>query len=326
VFTLVFALAMGALKIVALREIFGARRRITDRLISLPIYLFLFLWSFGFGYGFWWSLIAGADHGGIVAAVTNVWQHILEYLSAIAKSSLFGKSTPKPIEGRDFIALLASLATEVGLFMMVALNPPNEPPEMRKFRPSASTERRVRDAIATAVSGAPGVDFTWIRLHFVGHMGRLYFVIPNLYSCDDTDREECTRAVAINQLAAFLTDLSLIRLPRPRRDWLLERSELDKLRREEEYASDTELFSIRRRWGDLHGVESSTPEPAKGILRNHGVFSKSERALQIAGWSEGARSDIEIYPVVEPNGLMLLAVLENRSLVDETSRPLATTE
>ena len=51
--------ALTFLMWLALRETFGARRTLRDRLVSLPLYLFLALWSVGFGYGFWWSLIAG---------------------------------------------------------------------------------------------------------------------------------------------------------------------------------------------------------------------------------------------------------------------------
>ena len=45
----------------ALRETFGAQRRITERMITFPLYCFLAAWSIGFGYGFWWSLIAGNE-------------------------------------------------------------------------------------------------------------------------------------------------------------------------------------------------------------------------------------------------------------------------
>src|SRR4029450_1446596 len=44
-----------------LRESFGARRQLRERLITFPLYLFLAIWSIGFGYGFWWSLIAGEE-------------------------------------------------------------------------------------------------------------------------------------------------------------------------------------------------------------------------------------------------------------------------
>jgi hypothetical protein len=38
-------------------------------------------------------------------------------------------------------------------------------------------------------------------------------------------------------------------------------------------------------------------------LRNHGLFSKAERALTIAGWSEQARRDVEVYRLVDTEGL-----------------------
>ena len=44
-----------------LRESFGARRQLRERLITFPLYLFLAIWSIGFGYGFWWSLISGEE-------------------------------------------------------------------------------------------------------------------------------------------------------------------------------------------------------------------------------------------------------------------------
>src|SRR5215510_12703859 len=53
--------ALTFLMWLALRETFGAHRRLTERLITFPLYLFLALWSIGFGYGFWWSLIAGEE-------------------------------------------------------------------------------------------------------------------------------------------------------------------------------------------------------------------------------------------------------------------------
>ena len=53
--------ALTFLMWLALRETFGSHRRLTERLITIPLYLFLALWSIGFGYGFWWSLIAGEE-------------------------------------------------------------------------------------------------------------------------------------------------------------------------------------------------------------------------------------------------------------------------
>src|SRR5438128_8008050 len=44
-----------------LRETFGAKRHLRERLVTFPLYVFLAIWSIGFGYGFWWSLIAGEE-------------------------------------------------------------------------------------------------------------------------------------------------------------------------------------------------------------------------------------------------------------------------
>ena len=41
-------------------------------------------------------------------------------------------------------------------------------------------------------------------------------------------------------------------------------------------------------------------------IRNHGLFSKAEKALKIAGWSERARRDIEIFPLVGRESFTLL--------------------
>ena len=57
----VVVIALIFLMWLTLRETFGARRMLRERLITLPLYIFLAIWSVGFGYGFWWSLIAGEE-------------------------------------------------------------------------------------------------------------------------------------------------------------------------------------------------------------------------------------------------------------------------
>ena len=44
-------------------------------------------------------------------------------------------------------------------------------------------------------------------------------------------------------------------------------------------------------------------------IRNHGLFSKAERALEIAGWSEKARKDIEVFRLVDAEGLTPLLMV-----------------
>ena len=53
--------ALTFLMWLTLRETFGAKRQLRERLITFPLYVFLAIWSIGFGYGFWWSLISGEE-------------------------------------------------------------------------------------------------------------------------------------------------------------------------------------------------------------------------------------------------------------------------
>ena len=115
----------------------------------------------------------------------------------------------------------------------------------------------------------------------------------------------------------MLDDLDLVRWPRKRR-WTFRKGELDKLKAEEKAASDTDLSQIRKDWLKKIGKkpedmtdEDQVFEKAQPI-RNHGLFSKAERALTIAGWSEKARRDIEIFPLEDIEGLTpILMVLSD---------------
>ena len=113
-------------------------------------------------------------------------------------------------------------------------------------------------------------------------------MIPNLYSADPTNKDEAARALAMNQLAGVLSDLELVRWPK-RQWWMLqERARA----REETVASDTDLTEIRKKWLEEKGLDPPRPrvEHSDRPIRNHGLFSKAERALEIAGWSEQARA------------------------------------
>jgi hypothetical protein len=56
-------------------------------------------------------------------------------------------------------------------------------------------------------------------------------------------------------------------------------------------------------------------------MRNHGLFSKAERALQIAGWSDPARNDIEIFRLVDSEGLTPLLMALNEADAPAAVRP-----
>lgn len=61
VLVIAVVVALTFLMWLTLRETFGAKRRLLERLITFPLYVFLAIWSIGFGYGFWWSLISGEE-------------------------------------------------------------------------------------------------------------------------------------------------------------------------------------------------------------------------------------------------------------------------
>ena len=72
---------------------------------------------------------------------------------------------------------------------------------------------------------------------------------------------------------------------------------------------------MRKKWFEEKGLD-----PAKAArqhsdrpIRNHGLFSKAERALEIAGWSEQARDDVEIFRLVDAEGLTPLLMVLNES-------------
>jgi len=77
--------------------------------------------------------------------------------------------------------------------------------------------------------------------------------------------------------------------------------------------SDTDLAEVRKKWFEEKGLDPT--EAARKHddrpIRNHGLFSKAERALEIAGWSERARRDIEIFRLVDAEGLTPLLMVLN---------------
>ena len=223
---------------------------------------------------------------GVANAVKNLWRNIGAYSSSLfgyifsgGKSAEGRTDGGEPITGRDLIALLATIGIDLGLLALAILNPPQEPPTIR---PSGQLARQIRGAIDTAVNRAPGADLEWVHRHFVHHNKASYLVIPNLYSCDPNDKEEAARALAVNQLAGVLSDLELVRWPNRGRRWLLQKGELEKLRDEETHNSVTDLTAIRKTWAAEQGLtgEDARKYTEKRAVRNHGLFSKAERALQ----------------------------------------------
>ena len=282
---------------------------------------------------------------GVANAIKRLWGNIGAYsLSAVRYVGSGGRdaehqtASGEPITGRDVIALLATLGVDLGILAMALLNPPRYQPSTpqrdalaaahsRLHLPNDEIVRHLTDAIQTAVNRAPGddTDFEWVRKHFIHHDGASYFVIPNLYSVeqDDKNKDEELRALAMNQLAGVLDDLKLVRALTPR--------ELRKFGKEEERDSYSDLTPFReeraqmasgqptkRSWfGGLLPSRTVVPASADGSkhIRNHGLLSKAQRALDIAGWSAAAQKDVEIFRLVDTEGLTpLLAVLNKVKL------------
>lgn len=240
---------------------------------------------------------------GVANAVKNLWTNLGTYLSHLFLFIVNGgnvedlaQSEGSPITGRDLIALLATLGIDLGLLALTALNPPVSAPlrrdglaktQARIHIPTNAVIRQITKAIETAISRAPDANLEWVRQHFIHHDGTSYFVIPNLYSADKEDKKEQLRALAMNQLAGVLDDLNLVRV--------LSSSELKKAQREEERES---LSMVKK----------------EEAIRNHGILSKSRRALEIAGWSQRAQMDLEVFRLVDTEGLTpILTVLNEAS-------------
>ncbi len=237
---------------------------------------------------------------GVANAIKHLWQNIGAYLSSLANYIVSGgKDTGDadstggtPIDGRSLIALLATIGVDLGLLALTALNPPSVAPLRRDALARSQAQiphltgtviRQIAGAIETAIARAPGADLEWVRKHFIYHDGASYFIIPNLYSVAKDNKAEERRALAINQLGGVLSELDLVRT--------LSESELRRARQAEDR-------------------ESRSTSSDQDKTRNHGLFSKGRRTLAIAGWSEDAQKDIEVFRLVQREGLTpILTVL-----------------
>jgi len=267
---------------------------------------------------------------GVASAIKNLWQNVGAYLSSLMSYILSGGTSTgdataggEPISGRDLIALLATIGVDMGLLALAILNPPGAP----SVRPTAAVMRQIRAAIATAIARAPGANIEWVRRHFIYHHGVSYLVIPNLYSANPNDEDEASKALAMNQLAGVLDDIGLVRWPK-RSWWRFGKTELDRLKDEEAGRSATDLTDIRKRWLETlkkDGIELSREKDAifekAQPIRNHGLFSKAEQVLTIAGWSEQARRDIEIFRLEDVEGLTPLLMVLNEDGAAQPAEP-----
>jgi hypothetical protein len=264
---------------------------------------------------------------GVANAVKNLWSNIGTYIGSIPKA--FTRDTTetaattddgRPITGRDLIALLATLGVDLGLLALALINPPvqrwGQQTQQQLRLPTREVVRQLRRAINTAVQRIPDdkIDMEWVRRHFIHHYDSSYFIIPNLHSVNLDDDLEKAKGVAMNQLAGVLDDLDLVRWPSRKRWRWWKKSELAELREEESKESLTDIAVIKSTWSRGRDEQG---EKIKN-LRNHGLFSKAETVLKIAGWSEQACRDIEIFKLEDSEGLTpLLMVLNDAYVTDD---------
>jgi hypothetical protein len=225
---------------------------------------------------------------------------------------------------------LATIGVDLGILAMALLNPPATGPVRRDalaandallHLPSAPVVEHLTRAIQTAIARAgEDADFEWVRRHFIHHDGASYFVIPNLYHAG-RDRKEELRALAMNQLVGVFADLKLVRA--------LKRSEYRWLGKEERRNSYSNLAPFRQQWRAEHPDRLAPEDKAQAArgrsdrtktVRNHGVLSKAQRALEIAGWSAEAQQDAEIFRLVETGSLTPLLMVLNDAKANGAER------
>jgi hypothetical protein len=278
---------------------------------------------------------------GVANAIKNLWANIGTYLSGsvryvLGQKSLGETAAGDPITGRDMIALLAILGVDFGLLALSALNPSAAGPRRQDglaaqaanlHEVAGTVKRQLRGAIRTAIARAPGADLEWVHRHFIHHNGASYLVIPNLYKVAEGKEEEA-KALAMN--AGVFSDLKLVRALTP--------VELRRLGAEEIRDSYSDLSRLKKlRESAMQPGNGSAALPSRGVLeriglgkpklltagqglRNHGLLSKAQRALDIAGWSDEAQRDVEVFVLSDLDGLTpLLSVLNGGSLDDEPS-------
>ncbi|MGP0092130.1 MAG: hypothetical protein ACLPKB_19555 [Xanthobacteraceae bacterium] len=284
---------------------------------------------------------------GVANAVKNLWRNVGTYSSSLVSFVASGgqetvtrTASGEPITGRDVIALLATIGVDFGILGLAVLNPAASGPirrdglaatQARLHLPTASVVRQLATAINTAIARAPGADFEWVRRHFIHHQGASYFIIPNLYSSDQADKNEELRALAMNQLAGVFADLNLVR-PLKTDEWkrLGEEeeknsySDLTRFRRQYQANGKAEEQSGGRRWFGGRKTEEDASTGETKPLRNHGLLSKAQRALDIVGWSAAAQKDVEIFRLVDTEGLTPLLTVLNEGTPARGVEPVST--
>lgn len=254
--------------------------------------------------------VFSAGPAGVANAVYNLWNNFGIYANGLATVASSGSALASaakaidhtsggdPVKSRDMLALIAALASNLGLFVLALNNP--VPIGVRRRQPVAPVRpagvlsqpailRHIGSAFRTALERAPAADLEWLRQHFVHHAGTTYFVIPNLSGVHGPSEDRqvlALRAMALNQLAGVLEDVRLIRSINP-------------------------PIAPIGGWFPKSKPQKTTARHVPLLLQE--LLAKADRALAIAGWSADSKREIEAFEVVHVDGSPPLLCLINQT-------------
>lgn len=247
---------------------------------------------------------------GTAEAIRRMWRFI------------FGQESAAAFSGRDFIALLATIGLDLALFVLAImerghLSSRSEAPAMVSMVDYSRMTRNpdqvsLEQVLRAALDLMPANTLQWIRWHLVHHDGYDYFVFPNLYAVSMTDEREKKLAMTLNQVAGVLHNMKVVRP--------LTQRQLRKLGKAEQRVSDTGLAQHVNAFSTSASPDQvSVYNPVEAVTRNLGLFSKSHRALEIAGWSSDAQKQVEVYRLVDAKrGITdLITIIENALPIKE---------
>ena len=289
--------------------------------------------------------VFSAGPAGVANAVHNLWSNISVYANSLVTVASSGSalaspakaidhtSGGEPVKSRDMLALMTTLALNLGLFVLAIRNrvpapasrrAPVPPPQPLGALSQPSALRHIAAALHTALERAPGADLEWLRQHFVHHAGVTYFVIPNLGSMPNISGAPILagvpagehqalelRAMALNQLAGVLEDIRLIRTVGPSASTASMSGEGGK-----PAVTARRPIAARRIW---KSTAQAVTEHAEALARQE-LLSKADRALAIAGWSADSKREIEVFQIVHSEGTAPLLCLINQATLDQGIR------
>lgn len=272
---------------------------------------------------------------GVGTAVTNLWSRLGHSVASALQIPVAPLDPSNVSTGRDLTAIMAALGVDLGLLVLALLNPPRSAGGRdglarniaRVSLVNMTTVRELARAFHIAIHDVDQLDLEKLRMHFIAHKGKSFLVTPNVYRCSDERKAggkkgEIRRGIAMNQVAGILDEYGLVRTlsdQERKRYWQDDPRRLAANAMPEDEASELSAEALEK-------IRKSVEE-SWDTGREAGLFGKARRAMQAAGWSDGAAINPEIREVIGDGagGLTpLLMVLEEAAkLRDQPTDPAA---